>query len=364
MVSFEMDEEQKMVVDMVRKFSVKELRPLVRFSDENGKIPEAINDKAWDLGLIPNLIPEEYGGYDLGHSAVTNVLLAEEMAFGDLSMAIQILSPALTVVPLLLYGNKIQKKQFLPFYCGDKFRPSTVAFLEPFFNFDPTTLQTRAAENGGGYLLTGRKCYVPLADQVQTLLIYARLGERVEAFLVPQGAAGLSIGEREKNMGIKGLSTFSLVLDHLWVPAENRLGGQEGCDITNLLNYHRVACAAMAVGVAKGAFEYARDYAKGRIAFGEPIASRQAIAFMLAEMAIEIDAARLLAWEAAWRLDQGKGAVREAYLAKMYAADMVLRVTDGAVQTLGGHGYIREHPVELWLRNGRGFYTFETMAIA
>jgi alkylation response protein AidB-like acyl-CoA dehydrogenase len=364
MVSFELSEEQKMVVDTVKKFALKELRPIARVSDESGKIPEALNDKAWGLGLVPNLVPEAYGGYGVGHSAVTGVLVAEEMAYGDLSMAIQILSPALIVVPLLMFGSEAQKEELLPLYCGGKFRPSTAGFLEPRFDFDLSTLQARAVKSGGGYLLSGQKCYVPLAAQAQTLLIYARLGERVEGFLVPQGTTGLSIGDRERNMGINALPTYEVVLDGCWVSAENRLGGEEGGVVEKLLSYHRVACAAMAVGVAKGAFEYARDYAKERMAFGEPIASRQAIAFMLAEMAVEVEATRLLAWEAAWRLDQQKEATREAYLAKMYAADMVLKVTDGAVQTLGGHGYIREHPVELWLRNGRGFYSFETLAIA
>ena len=364
MVSFELSEEQKMVVDTVKKFALKELRPIARVSDESGKIPEALNDKAWGLGLVPNLVPEAYGGYGVGHSAVTGVLVAEEMAYGDLSMAIQILSPALIVVPLLMFGSEAQKEELLPLYCGEKFRPSTAGFLEPRFDFDLSTLQARAVKSGGGYLLNGQKCYVPLAAQAETLLIYVRLGEGVEGFLVPQGTAGLSIGDRERNMGINALPTYEVVLDGCWVSAESRLGGEEGGVVEKLLSYHRVACAAMAVGVAKGAFEYARDYAKERMAFGEPIASRQAIAFMLAEMAVEVEATRLLAWEAAWRLDQEKEATREAYLAKMYAADMVLKVTDGAVQTLGGHGYIREHPVELWLRNGRGFYSFETLAIA
>jgi acyl-CoA dehydrogenase len=147
------------------------------------------------------------------------------------------------------------------------------------------------------------------------------------------------------------------------VPAANRLGGDAGCDFAKLMNYSRVGLAAMAVGVARAAFEYARDYAKERRAFGVAIAQKQAIAFMLAEMALEIDATRLLTWEAAWKLDKGEEATREAYLAKNYAADMVLKVTDNAVQVLGGHGYIREHPVEMWLRNGRGFAAFEGLAM-
>jgi acyl-CoA dehydrogenase len=363
MVSFEMSDEQKMVVETVRKFALKELRPLAHECDEHGEVPASLQEKAWEMGLLFNIIPEEYGGGGGGHSAVTGALVAEEMAYGDLSMAIHALSPALVAVPIMEGGTGPQKKELLPLYAGEKFRPSAAALIEPRFDFEWNSLQTTAVREGETYVLTGRKCLVPLAAQAENVLVYAALEGRTEAFLIPAGTPGLSLTEREKNMGIKALATYELALDRCRVPAGNRLGGEQGVDIPRLLNFHNVACAAMAVGVAKASFEYARDYAKERVAFGEPIASRQAIAFMLAEMAIEVDAARLLMWEAAWLLDKGMETTREASLAKMYAADMALAVTDRGVQTLGGHGYIREHPVELWLRNGRGFYTFGAMAI-
>jgi len=164
-------------------------------------------------------------------------------------------------------------------------------------------------------------------------------------------------------MGIKALATYELSLKNCRVPKENRLGGQKGCDFNRIISRSQVALAAMATGLAKAAFEYSRDYAKERVAFGEPIASRQAIAFMLAEMAIEIDATRLMTWEAAWKLDRKEDTTKEASLVKAYADDMVIMVTDRGVQILGGHGYVREHPVELWLRNARGFVTFDGMAI-
>jgi acyl-CoA dehydrogenase len=217
-------------------------------------------------------------------------------------------------------------------------------------------------------VLNGSKCLVPLGSDAADLLVYARIdGEGgdhgVGGFLLEQGAPGLTIVEREKNMGLKGLATHEIVLDQCRVPATNRLGGDAGCNVMRSWNQSRVGLAAAAVGVARAAFEYARDYAKERHAFGVAIAQKQAIAFMLAEMAIEIDAARLLCWEAAWKLDRGEDATREAYLAKQYAANMVLMVTDHAVQILGGHGYIREHPVERWLRNGRGFAAFEGLVM-
>ncbi len=202
-----------------------------------------------------------------------------------------------------------------------------------------------------------------MAADADLLLVYAAENGNTQGFIIEKGTKGLEVGEREKNMGIRALATYELALKDCRVPRENRLGGGKGSDFSRILNCSKVALSAMAVGVAKAAFEYSRDYAKERVAFGEPIAARQAIAFMLAEMAIEIDATRLMSWEAAWRLDRKEEATKEASLVKTYADDMVVMVTDRAVQILGGHGYIREHPVELWLRNGRGFATFDGMAI-
>lgn len=185
----------------------------------------------------------------------------------------------------------------------------------------------------------------------------------VEAFLLPCDSPGLKISAREKNMGLKGLATFELTFEQCRVAPENRLGGEHGINFVRLLSETRVGMAAMAVGVARAAFEYARDYAKERKAFGRPIATKQAIAFMLADMAIEVDAMRLLTWEAASWLDKGGEALKESYQARNYAAAAALAVADNAVQILGGHGYIREHPVEMWLRNARGFGVLEGLAI-
>jgi alkylation response protein AidB-like acyl-CoA dehydrogenase len=268
------------------------------------------------------------------------------------------------VYPILEFGTEEQKKKYLPMFCAEEFKAGAAALMEPRIDFDLPSMQTTAELDGENYVLNGKKCLVALAADAEVILVYAQTDAAagaagVQAFLVDKGTAGMEIGEREKNMGLKALDTRTITFENCKVPKENKLGGDAGCDAEKLMNYTYVGLAAMAVGVSKAAFEYARDYAKEREAFGEPIASRQAIAFMLAEMAIEVDATRLLAWEAAWRLDKGLDANHEAYLAKQYAAEKALMITDRAVQVLGGHGYIREHPVELWLRNGRGFSTFE-----
>jgi len=363
MISFSMTEEQKMIVDAVSRFATREMREVARECDETGQIPQKLIDTAWELGLIASHIPEEYGGFGDAHSALTGVLVAEELAYGDLSIAMHALAPGLMAFPILEGGTDEQKAEYLPLFCDVAFEPATAALVEPRYDFDPNELATTATLDGDEYVLNGQKCYVPLAAGANRMLVWAAENGTTQGFILPRGAPGLEIGEREQNMGIKPLATYELTLNDCRVPRANKLGGEAGCDFDRILDHSRVALAAMAVGVARAAYEYAREYAKERVAFGEPIASRQAIAFMLAEMAIEIDATRLMTWEAAWKLERGEEATRECYLAKTYADDMVLTVTDGAVQVLGGHGYIREHPVEMWLRNGRGFAAFDGMAM-
>ncbi len=368
MVSFQPSEEQQLIRDTVAAFAREQVRPHARDADETGVIPSDVIEQGWELGLVQSAIPEAYGGFGDTRSVVTGALLAEELAWGDLSIALHLLAPRLVVYPVLEAGTPEQKEHVLKAYTGEQFRAGSAAVVEPRLDFDLAALSTTAGRDNGAYVLNGSKCFVPLGGDAEHLLVYARSADgdgygAVSGFLVEPGAAGLTIGEREKNMGLKALATYEISLENCRVPAANRLGGNAGCDFARLMDESRVGLAAMAVGVARAAFEYARDYAKDRRAFGVAIGQKQAIAFMLAEMALEIDATRLLTWEAAWKLDRGETATREAYLAKNYAANMVLKVTDNAVQILGGHGYIREHPVELWLRNGRGFAMFEGLVM-
>jgi alkylation response protein AidB-like acyl-CoA dehydrogenase len=360
MVSFQPSEEQQLIRDMVGAFAREQVRPIARESDERGQVPEAIVQQAWELGLVQSGIPEAFGGVGDNRSAITSALVCEDLGWADLSIALHLLAPRLLLYPVIELGTDEQKKQILTGFTGDHFVAGTAALLEPSFQFDVHELQTKAAKNNGGYVLNGTKCYVPLAADAQHILVYARADEGLTPFIVPRDAKGVTVFEREKNMGLKALATYELSLSDCAVPASARLSG----DVKPLLNRSRVATASLAVGVARAAFEYARDYAKDRQAFGVAIAQKQAIAFMLAEMATEIDAARLLTWEAAWKIDRGEDATREACMAKGYAANMALKVTDNAVQVLGGHGYIRDHLVELFLRNGRGFAVFEGLAMA
>jgi len=360
MVSFDPTEEQQLVRDTVASFAAGQIRPAAREADESGHIPETLIQQAWELGLVQNAVPEAHGGYGDSRAAITSALVCEELGWADLSIAMHILAPRLLIYPVIDLGSEAQQQQVLPAFAGERYAAGTAALMEPRYNFDANELATTAKRAGGDYVLNGTKCFVPLAAEAQYTLVYARGDDGLSAFITPRDTPGLVVGEREQNMGLKGLATYEMQLTDVKLPASARLHG----DFKPLFNRSRIALSALAVGVARAAFEYARDYAKDRRAFGVAIAQKQAIAFMLAEMAIEIDATRLLTWEAAWKLDRGEDATREACLAKNYAANMALKVTDNAVQVLGGHGYIRDHLVELFLRNGRGFGVFDGLAMA
>ena len=364
MYSFEPTEEQQMLIEAVGKYASNDLRAAARDAEEGGELPKKLVNKGWELGFLQASIPEAYGGFG-ERSAVTGVLALEEMAFGDLAGTLAVMTPSLFATPILLAGTEEQKQEYLPKVIEADWRPYTAALIEYTFDFDATSLKARATASGDGFILNGEKAFVPFAKDAVSILVYADLGGRTQGFIVPTGIAGLSVSdEREKLMSLNALPLYRVKLDSVKVPASNRLGGASGHDFEPILASMRVATAAAAVGVANAAFEYAKNYAKEREAFGMKIAQKQAIAFMLAEMRTEIEASRLLTWEAAWKLDQGHAdAATEAYLACTGAVDMAMMVTDRAVQILGGHGYIREHPVEMWMRNGRGFATFTGLAV-
>lgn len=362
MYSFEPSEEQQMLIDAIQRFSTNDLRPKAREVDEKREIPASLITKGWELGLLQTGLPEEYGGFG-DYSSINGVLAAEELAWGDLAGAMAILTPGLFALPLLLVGNTDQKNLYLPEIING-WRPYTAALLEPSFDFDTHDLKTSASDDTDSYLLNGEKIYVPFANQADRLIVYASYQGGTQGFIVSKDTPGLQVQEQLSLLGVRALPLFRVTLTGVRVLKENRLGGPDGHDFAPIFNLFQITNAALALGVARAAYEYARDYAKEREAFGVKIAQKQAIAFMLAEMVTEIEAIRLLTWEAAWMFDNHKpDASKQAYLAVTGATDMVMMVTDRAVQILGGHGYIREHPVEMWMRNGRGFATFTGLAM-
>ena len=367
MISFGPTEEQELVRDTVHEFAQSEMRERARPCDEKRELPEEFLQKSWELGLVAGAIPEAFGGGGTGRSPVTNALVLEELAWGDVPLAAAALTPGLYAQPLLDFGTDAQKQQFLPLFAGSRFHAATLALLEPTFSFEVSSLRTVAEPKGSGFSLSGKKRLVPLAADASHLLVVAR-GARdgvagLEAFIVPRDAKGLSIApEPERTLGFQCLPRYGVTLERVEVPAEARLGGERGIDGSRLLAMLRTATAALGLGLARGVYELALPYAKERVAFGQPIAQKQAIAFMLAEMQIEVSSLRHLVWKAASLLEHGLDASRAATLALAYATREVMKIADNGLQIFGGHGYIREYPVEMWYRNARALTVNESVA--
>jgi alkylation response protein AidB-like acyl-CoA dehydrogenase len=358
MIDFTPTEEQALIAATVREFAAKELRPLARKCEEARSLPPEVLARAHELGLVASALPEALGGGG-ARSAITNVLIAEELAWGDLALGLAALSPALGALPALDFGDEAQQRALLPAFLGDAFAPGALAVAEPRIGSDAFRPATTARREGAEYALDGAKCLVPWLPGGANVIVTASEGGAASAFVVPRSVAGLS-ASLDATMGVSALPLADLTLRGVRVPASSRLAR---FDVRALVARGRTALAACGVGVARAAFEVARDYAKEREAFGTKIAQKQAIAFMLANMAIEIDAARLLVWEAAFQLDQGGDALREATLAINQVKRIALDAADGAVQVFGGHGYIREYLPELHLRNARGLAAFECIAL-
>jgi alkylation response protein AidB-like acyl-CoA dehydrogenase len=363
MYSFEPTEEQKMLVDAISRYAIVDLRASAHDAEEEAHLTQKMIDKGWELGYLQASIPEEFGGFG-ERLAITGVLAAEELAFGDMAAALAVMVPGLFALPILLGGSEAQKQTWLPPIIESNWQPYTAALIEPAFDFDPNQLGTIAVAKGDEYILNGKKIYVPFAQGYTGMLVYASLDGKTQAFMIDPDTPGIRVGARQKVMGIHALPLYPVELADVRIPVERRLGEAQGHDFAPILASQRLGMTAIALGLSRAALDYSSDYAKDREVFGVKVAQKQAIAFMIAEMATEIEAIRLLAWEAAWLLDQGKSeAYDRAFLALSGAADMAMLVTDRAVQILGGHGYIREHPVELWMRNGRGIAMLNGIAM-
>ncbi|MEA2102892.1 MAG: acyl-CoA dehydrogenase family protein [Thermodesulfobacteriota bacterium] len=366
MSTFSLNDNQRQIKDSMHRFAVDEIRPLAEQGDEDGVMSAAFLEKSWQLGLSTSVIPEDYGGYGFDRSVLDNVIMIEELAWGDLSMGIAMITPNLFVLPVLEMGSDEQQRRCLPGFCEETYAAGSLAIMEHSPRFDVSNIRTTAKRASDHYVINGEKCLVPMADNARCFIVIATEDPGsgyggVGAFIVEKGTRGLKVKAREKNMGLHALESFRVGFSDLEVPLENRI---EGFDYTRLIACSRIGLAAAANGVAEASKEYCLDYAKQRDAFGFPIATRQSIAFMLADMAIEADASRLLTLEAAWTADRGENALRMAYLAKDYAASKAFKTADMGVSIMGGHGLIREYPVERWFRNARAFSMLEGMIMA
>ncbi len=358
MLDFRLDDEQQMLTDAIHRFSEEMVRKTFREAEEMGKIPADVLKAGWEIGLLPTGLPEAFGG--LGeYSAVTSAVAMEEFAWGDLAITMAIMRPNLVAIPVMLCGTDEQKAEYLPMFAAEGLPQVTSALTEPMIQFDPRNLKTTATKDGDNYVINGTKMMVLNANDSGLILVYANDGGETQGFLVPAASDGITVGDREKLMGINAIEGNRVTFENVTVSASAKLGGDAGCDFDLILNHSRVALGAAAVGILRAGTEYAVEYTKQRVQFGKPVAQNQSIAFMLAEMATDVDQLRMMVWEAAWELDQGKDATRTTTVMKYHMDDLVVKAADQALQALGGYGYIREYPVELWLRNARGMATFD-----
>ncbi len=358
MISFEISEEQQLIRDMIRSFAREELAPRARESDEAGEIPQEVLDAGWELGLINAMIPETCDGSRAERAAINSVILLEELGAGCASQATAIMAPSMFVQPLVDFGTQGQQLEYLCSFAGGDYCAGALGLHESQMTFDPAAMQTTASRDGDSWVLNGEKRLVAYGEQAAHMLIVARTGDamgldNVEAFIVRRDAPGVTIGAESGRQGLKPVPMARVALKNVRVDGANQLGGADGIDARVMMNSIRLGGAALALGTARAATEYAIPYACEREAFGEVIAKKQAIAFMLADMHSDIEAMRWMIWKAASIVDQGADATRATTLARNYVQRHALRVTDDALQVFGGHGFIRDLPLEMWMRNAR-----------
>jgi alkylation response protein AidB-like acyl-CoA dehydrogenase len=360
MIGFQLTEEQEQMRQLAHRFAESEIRPVAAEYDESEQMPWPVIEKAAQIGLTSFRYPEEYGGGGV-EDLLTTCIVAEELAWGCLGIGMSILTLGLAAVPILLSGNKEQKARYIPWFCDTKsFKAGAFALTEPEAGSDVASIRTTALRDGDDYVLNGQKRFITLGGIADLYVIFATLQpggghDPICAFIVEADSPGLKAGKKELKMGMRASHTGDVILEEVRVPVENRLGEEgEGFYIAmRAFEHTRPLVAVAAVGLARAAYEYALDYAQQRTQFGKPIIAKQAVRFMLADMATEIDAARLLVWRAAWLADQGQPCNIPASMAKVFAADMAMQVTTNAVQILGGYGYMREYPVEKWMRDAK-----------
>jgi len=362
-VNFDPTPEQEALREMAHKFSVHEIRPRAAEWDRDGVFPLELFRKAFDLGLMTGFIPEIHGGQGL--TMLDTCILEEEISWGCSGVATSMNANALALGPVLLAGTVEQKRAFVqPF--ATEFRFASFCLTEPGAGSDAGGIATTARRDGDGYVLNGRKCFITNGVHAAQYTVFASTdrsrGHRgLSAFVVPRETPGVSPGKKEDKMGQRASETSDVLFEDVRVPEGNRLGAEgEGFKIAmRTIDYARAAVAAMAVGVARAAYEHAAEYGRQRIQFGQPIAMNQAIYFLLADMATDIEAARLLTWKAAWLADQGKRNTKEASFAKAFAADLAMRAATDAVQIFGGYGYMKDYPVEKLMRDAKLLQIFE-----
>jgi acyl-CoA dehydrogenase len=362
-VNFTLTDEQKDLRELAHSFAEKEMRPVAWEYDKDGTWPDAVLRKAWDVGLMNTHVPEAYGGPGLDY--LSGCIIEEEIGWGCSGIGTSLMANGLAAAPVGLGGSEETKKKYLGGLVED-FKLASFCLTEPDAGSDVSGMKTRAVKQGDKYILNGSKCFITNGTYADWFTVYAKTdpdsGHRgISAFVVDADSPGVSIDKKEDKMGQRASNTATISFNDVEVPAENLLAEENhGFKLAMMtLDRTRPGVAAMAVGIARAAFEFACDYSKERVQFGVPIAMHQAIQFMIADMATKVDAARLLTWNSAVLLDEGKRNTLRSSEAKRFAADSAMETTTDAVQVYGGYGFIKEYPVEKLMRDAKIMQLYE-----
>jgi acyl-CoA dehydrogenase len=363
MIDFTLTEEQRALQELTREFALKEMRPNAARFDQGHEFPEAIMRKAFEAGLLSCNIPEAYGGGGL--SMLDLSILSEELAAGCLGMFTGMMACSLATTPLILYGTEEQKKKFLAPMCREM-QLAAFGLTEREAGSDAGALKTRAVKVGDEYVLNGAKCFITNGGVAKLYVIFANTapdkGARgISAFIVPAGTPGLVVGKVEDKMGQRASNTAELFFEDCRVPAANLLGKERLGFVIAMKTFDqtRASVGAAGVGVARAAMEYAIEYAKTRRVFGKALANFQLIQDKIAQMAMDIQAARHLVWHAAWLVDRGRPNGAESAMAKCFASDIAMKAANEAIQIFGGYGYMKDYPVEKLLRDAKLLQIYE-----
>ncbi|KAB2811481.1 acyl-CoA dehydrogenase [Pimelobacter simplex] len=351
-------EDEQMLVDVVTEFADEVVRPAAFEADKQCAAPEALLKSSLEIGLPILGVPESLGGVSEERSAMAGTLVAEALAKGDMGLAVATLAPGSVATAIGLWGTDAQQQTYLPAFTGDEVPAAALALSEPAVLFDVLSPSTTARRSGDGYVLNGTKSLVARGDHAELFVVGAQLDGKPVLFLVESSTEGLSI-EGDPAMGVRAASLTKLVLEDVKVPADAVLGETDGSTYTECVRLSRLAWCALAVGTGQAVLDYVTPYVKEREAFGEPIANRQSVAFMVANIAIELQGMRLLTYRAAARAAAGKDFSREVALARKACTDKGMQIGLDGVQLLGGHGFVKEHPVERWYRDLRAIGIME-----
>ena len=363
MIDFALTDEQEQLRALAHEFAEKEIVPRAAHHDQTGEFPRDICKKAWELGLMNTHIPEAYGGPGLG--VIDGCLVAEEIAWGCTGIGTAMEANTLAEAPVIVGGSDDQKKKFLT-PMTQEFRFAAYCVTEPQAGSDVQGIQTTARRVGDDYVLKGSKMWITNGSVADWYFVvaYTDPAQRykgMSAFLVPHDTPGIEVGKKEQNLGQRASDTRAITFNDVTVPQSQRLGkeGQGWFLAMAAFDHSRPVVSSAAVGLARSAMDHAVRYAKERSAFGVPIYKHEALAFMIAEMAMKIEAARLLVWQSAWKIDRGERNTREAAMAKAFAADTAMETALNAVQVFGGYGFSREYPVEKLMRDAKVFQIYE-----